>query len=112
MKKGALIFSAIVAVIVCWALLFKVLHYPGGNVLSFAAAVLGLVAVVWGVCTQTFLGKGVAIYNAIVLVLTIVGLWFKVAHWPGGNVLVLGCLAILLPVGIIWSTCNYIKRNK
>ena len=112
MKKGALIYSAIVAVLVCWALLFKVLHWPGGNIMSFAAAVLGVIAVVWMACTQNILGKGVSIFNAIVLVLTIVGLWFKVAHWPGANILLLACLAVLLPVAIIWSACNYLKRNK
>lgn len=115
MKKGFVIYSVIIAVLVCWSFLFKLMHWPGGNMMVLISAVLGIIAVVWGACVHTKLGKlgkGVVIFNAITLVLTIIGLWFKVAHWPGGYVLCMLCLGILLPMSFIWTAVSYNKLNK
>ena len=111
MKKSFLIYIAVVAVVLCWAAFFKFMHWPGAALMRLLETLLCLVAVIWGACVQNFLSKGVAIYNAIVLALAIVGLWFNAAHWPGATIILAVCFSILLPVGIIWSVVNYIKRN-
>ena len=83
--------------------------------MALGAAVLSIIAIIWGSCAHLNLGKlgkGVIIFNAVVLILTIMGLWFKVAHWPGANVTCLLCLGILLPVSVIWTVVSYTKRNK
>lgn len=112
MKNSFLIYSAIVAVVLCWAVLFKLMHWPGAALVRLTEVVLCLVAVVWGASVQTMLGKGVTIYNAIVLVLTIVSWWFCVAHWPGGTIVLALCMSILLPVGIVWSVVSWLKQNQ
>lgn len=115
MKKGFVIYSVIVAVLVCWSFLFKLMHWPGGNVMVFISAALSVIAVIWGACVHAKLGKlgkGVVIYNAITLVLTIVGLWFKIAHWPGGFITCILCFSGLIPVAVIWSAISYMIRNK
>ena len=111
MKKGFLIYCTVVAVVLCWAAFFKFMHWPGAALMRLLETLLCLVAVIWGACIQNFLGKSVTIYNAIALSLTIVGLWFNAAHWPGATIILAVCFSILLPVGIIWSVANYIKRN-
>ncbi len=115
MKKGFTICSVIAAVLLCWAFLFKLVHWPGGTVMSFAAFVISIVAIIWGACEYTKLGKlgkGVVIYNVITFVLTFLGLWLIIAHWPGGHVMCMLCLGILLPVAIICTAVSYTKRNK
>ncbi|MBQ9418460.1 MAG: hypothetical protein IJU19_07785 [Bacteroidales bacterium] len=115
MKKGFIICSIATAVILCWAILFKGMHWTNGNLLSFCAALLSVISIVWGACVHLKsdkLGKSVVIYNAIVLALSAVSIWFKVAHWPGGNALFMVCLGVLIPVSIIWTAINYMKRNK
>lgn len=115
MKKGFVIYSVIVAVLVCWSFLFKLFHWPGGSVMSLISAALGVVAAVWGAFVYVKSGKlckGVVIFDALTLVLTIIGLWFKVAHWPGGNLVCLLSLGILLPVAFIWTAVSCTKCNK
>lgn len=114
MKKGFVIYSVIVAVVVCWALLFKLMHWPGGNVMALATCVLGFIAAIWGAidgCRSGKVNKGAVILSAVGGALLFLSLWLKIAHWPGGNVGLLLVLGLLLPVAIIWGTISYIKRN-
>ena len=77
--------------------------------------ILSIIAIVWGACVHSKLGKlskGVVIFNAVVLILTIIGLWFKMAHYPGGTVIFILCFSGLLPASVIWTAISYMKRNK
>ena len=110
-----MICSIITGVILCWAVLFKLLHWPGGNVMIFGACVLAGISVILGAIAyfnSCKLSKCAIVFNAVVLALTFVGLWFKIAHWPGANTLCLLWLGILIPVAIIWTAISYSKMNK
>lgn len=115
MKKGYGIYCSIVAVLVIWSFLFRLMHWVGGTSMCLISAILGTIAIVWGACVHYKLGKlskGVVIFNAIALVLTIIGIWLKIAHWPGANACCLLCLGILLPTASIWTAVSYNKRNQ
>ena len=115
MKKGFVIYSALVAVMVCWSFLFMVMHWAGGVRMCLLTAALGLIAAVWGLCAYMKGGKyckGLIVYNAIVLILAIAGIWFSLAHWPFGKEICIACFGILIPIAIVWNTINYAKLNK
>ncbi|MBR6440471.1 MAG: hypothetical protein IKS44_00275 [Bacteroidales bacterium] len=115
MKKGFVIYSAVVALVMCISFLFKLMHWPGGTLMCFMSGLLGIIAVIWAACIQVRLGKvvkGAVIFNAIVLVLAIIGLWFKIAHWPGGSIICILCFSGLIPAAVIWSAISYLIRNK
>ena len=112
MKKTFKIFCYIFAVVVCWAILFKLLHWPGGNMMCLIAAVLGIIASILGLCAylkDNQSGKGLVIFTALTVALSCIGLWFKVSHIPGANILSLICFGLFMPVAIIW---NIAKCNK
>jgi hypothetical protein len=115
MKKVSMIFSIITGVIFCWTVLFKLMHWPGGNVMTFGACIFAVISTILGSIVyfkSGILSKCAIIFNAVVLVLTFAGIWFKTAHWPGGSILCMLCLGILVPVAIIWTAISYSKLNK
>ena len=83
--------------------------------MALIACVLSVIAVIWGACVQYNLGKlakSVVVFNAVALILTFVGMWFKIAHWPGANIICLACFGVLLPVAVICTAVSYSKNNK
>ena len=115
MKKASMICSIITSIILCWSVLFKLMHWPGGNVMIFGSCILAVISTILGAIAyfkSGILSKCAIIFDAIVLALTFAGLWFKIAHWPGGAILCMLCLGILVPVSIIWTAISYSKLNK
>ena len=115
MKKGFVIYSLVVAVLACWSFLFLAMHWVGGIRLSLLTAVLGIIAAVWGACAcmkSCKCCKGLVIYNAIVMILAIAGLWFKIAHWPCGKELCIACFGVLIPIAIVWNAISCAKQKK
>ena len=51
------------------------------------------------------------ILGAITFVLLDLGILFKLAHWPGGAVILLVTLVILIPVFIICMAIHLAKRG-
>ena len=91
------------------------MHWVGGVRLSLLTAFLGIIATVWGACAYMKCGKcckGLVIYNAIVAILAIAGLWFKITHWPFGKELCIACFGVLIPIAIVWNTINCAKLKK
>lgn len=73
-------------------ILFKVLHWPGANVIMLAGALLTLVAVVLLLVRSgqplTIQVRRPALLFASVAV-ALFGVLFKMMHWPGANIMLL-----------------------
>ncbi len=92
----------------CYGLLFKVQHYPGGSSLL----ILGGLMFVLGFCINrdSFLGQKSSIFivlQSLSVMLILVGFLFKVQHYPGASMMtILGwnMLAVSLIIEVILST--------
>lgn len=115
MKKSSVVLNIVAAVVLCWAIMFKLMVWYGGNVMLMIALVLSVVATVCSACDlfkSGKLGKGIVVYNAIALILTFVGICFRAFHYPGGNLICILSMALLLPIAIVWSAVVYMKGSK
>lgn len=83
--------------------IFKILHWPGANILfvigMFLMAVLFLplfFALRYKQAENENKHLLLSITGAIVGVLTALGIWFKMMHWPGATAMLYSSIAILL----------------
>ena len=83
--------------------IFKILHWPGANILfvigMFLMAVLFLplfFALRYKQAENENKHLLLSIAGAVVGVLTALGIWFKMMHWPGASVMLYSSIAILL----------------
>jgi hypothetical protein len=83
--------------------IFKILHWPGANILfvigMFLMAVLFLplfFALRYRQAENENKHLLLSITGAIVGVLTALGIWFKMVHWPGATAMLYSSIAILL----------------
>jgi hypothetical protein len=83
--------------------IFKILHWPGANILfvigMFLMAALFLplfFALRYKQAENENKHLLLSIAGAVVGVLTALGIWFKMMHWPGASVMLYSSIAILL----------------
>lgn len=94
------IFSAILIVT---GTFFKIMHWPGANIMF----VLGMFLMAILFLPLFFILKHknsaeenrniiLSISGAVIGILTTVGIWFKMLHWPGATVILLSAISLLL----------------
>lgn len=57
------------------------------------------------------MNRFLCIWGAITFVLLDLGILFKLAHWPGGAVILLVTMGILIPVFIICMAIHLAKKK-
>ena len=115
MKKNAFpIYAAVTLTLTSLALLFKVAHYPGADILTIISFILTLVGAGW---TGAFFhnkecfSKAFSAFACFAVVFIVWGLIFKLNHWPGSAIMLMISLGVMVPVTAIWGCISYIKHN-
>ena len=115
MKKAFPIYTAISIIIFGWAILFRVQHWPGGNVLALIAFVLTMINAGWAGAffhkNETF-SKAFSIFLGIAVGFIVWGLVFRFLHWPGATPMLVLSLGLMIPASSIWGCISYLKHNK
>lgn len=90
-------------VILCVAMTFRLLHWPGGGIMTLAGAGIAAVAALLAIfAVKSFAHKALSIFAAVTVIIAMVGLVFRLLHWPGGTIAIILGLGIMLPVCAIW----------
>lgn len=115
MKKAFPIFAAVALALTGWALLFKVSHWPYGDVLALISFVLTLIGAGWAGAFfhkgETF-SKAFSIFLGVAIAFVLWGLIFKLNHWPGATPMLLLSLGLMIPASSIWGCISYFRHNK
>lgn len=103
MKKFLSIFCPLVACEFSIATMFKLLHWPGGSILLLIALLLAIITIV---CVLVYLlrqpeYKSAKIVSAIAVIVLLVGILFRLLHFPGGICILLVSLGVLIPAAVI-----------
>ena len=107
--------ASVAIMLLIWALIFRLGMWPGGWVLLFLGFLLMIPVSIWGGFLHGKdgkLGKAVSIFIGFVLAILACSLMFKIAHWPGGEIMLLLSLGVMIPVSSIWGCISYLKHNK
>lgn len=111
MKKFLSVFCPIVACELSVALMFKILRLPSGNVQLLIAMVMAIIA---SICVLVYLlrkpeHKLAKFVTAIATICLLLGVVFKLFHWPGTGILLLVSLGLLIPVAAILCGIAFAK---
>ncbi len=55
--------------------------------------------------------NGKVVMAAISVIVSLVGLWFFLSHWPGATIILIVALGVLVPVASIWWACAKDSKN-
>lgn len=102
MKKSSKIFGAITSLVLVIGFVFRSNHWHGGTLTLAAGTLLAIVFLfIFGhyLRKNGLLPTWIIILGIIALLLILMGVFFKLFHWPGGTAnLCFGAIVYIIPV--------------
>lgn len=115
MKKITEVYGIILALIIAYSSIAKVMHYPGGALgLVFGIGVLlmpYIVLVIISIYKEYKISIPVLVFSGFPFLIYALGFLFITLHWPGGEFLALVGLLLFLVALFIIAFVEIIKKN-
>ncbi len=119
MKKALLIIGYFVLFLICFATLFKLMHWPGAGPLfvlgisSFCMFFLPLFFIQRMLSQKTALNTITNVFGLLTTWMMFTGIMFKIMHWPGaGPMLVFGTLLFVIPTLILYVVQQFKEYDR
>ncbi|MCW3084512.1 MAG: gliding motility-associated protein GldL [Bacteroidetes bacterium] len=119
MKKALIIIGYFVLFLICFATLFKMMHWPGAGPLFvlgdffFCIVFLPLFFIQRMISQKTALNTITNIFGLLTTWMIFMGIMFKMMHWPGaGPMLVLGTILFVAPTLILYVVQQFKEYDR
>jgi hypothetical protein len=87
--------------------LLRTMHFPVGNFMTICMVIFQVISILW-LMILSFKSNYPTVLFLAGFILFLVGLAFKIQHWPGGQ-LIISCTIIMQIIAIAWLIISLLK---